>query len=224
MKNYYLLLFVALFFFSCKSESGGDFTIIKGKVTDEVGNPAAFANVNISASKRNGGFFPSRYDEYEFAQLSVLTNEEGEYELAFFNHFTTKHYIGVLPNSLYDACNTGRELNLGEINEDFDFSILRKYPLLQVNFIKQGEESDYTIWIQKTDDKCRYIYEWNTIQFAETETQQTHIISAATNDSLIFSVREYVLSETGEIRGATTLQDTTFTTTDEISEVDFLLY
>jgi len=44
------------------------------------------------------------------------------------------------------------------------------------------------------------------------------------NNSLIFSDREEVLSEEGEIRGVSGQQDTTFTTTDEISEVDFILY
>jgi len=224
MKNISLVCIICLLLFSCRSKNRGDFTIVKGLVTDEMGNPAAFANINISASKRDGSLFPSRFDDYEHAQFNILTDEMGQYEFAFFNSLDTKHYVGVLPDSLYDTCNASKELELSQINEDFDFSILRKYPLLRVNFIKQGEKSDYTVWVQKTDDRCSYIYEWETIQFTETETLQTHVVSAIPNDSLIFSIREYVISEDGEVRGTTTIQDTTFTTTDEISEVDFILY
>lgn len=223
MKNVYLLLFFSLVLFSCRSERTGDFTIVKGKVTDEMGNPAAFAPVQIYASKNNQGLFEWRAD-FEFAKATVRTDEAGRYEHAFFNKLDAKHYVSPQIDSIYEICDfLGKELELAEINEDLDFVVTRKKPLLRVNFIKENEENDYIIQI--APENCRYSYLWDTLKFVNLEMQQTHIINANPDETLIFSVLSIEEDEFSDFPPIIiSLQDTIFTTTDEISEVDFILY
>ena len=222
MKNIYLFFAFCFVFFSCRTERTGNFTIVKGKVTDEMGNPAAFAPVQISAFKNNQRLFEWRAD-IETANTILRTNEMGKYEYAFFNTLDATHSVLPLSDSIYEVCDfINKDLELAKINEDFDFVVTRKKPLLRVNFIREGEESDYIIQINP--ENCRFSYVWDTLKFVDLEMQQTHLINTKPDDVLTFSVLSIEEDEFSDFPLIFTLQDSTFTASNEISEVDFILY